>query len=56
MLESLDEIGAADRIRAAVDAMHRAGEWTGDLGGSLTCSGAGVKLVEHLERKAVAAE
>ncbi|WP_297730457.1 3-isopropylmalate dehydrogenase [uncultured Maricaulis sp.] len=56
LLESLDETRAAGRIRDAVDAMHRAGEWTGDLGGSLSCSQAGVKLVEHLEAEAVAAE
>jgi 3-isopropylmalate dehydrogenase len=55
LLESLDEIDAAKRVRAAVNAMHEAGEWTGDLGGSLTCSEAGVKLVERLERQAVAA-
>ena len=55
LLESLDEVEAAKRVRAAVNAMHEAGEWTGDLGGSLTCSEAGVKLVEHLEREAVAA-
>jgi len=56
LLESLDETGAARRIRDAVDAMHQAGEWTGDLGGSLSCSQAGVKLVERLEAEAVAAE
>ena len=55
LLESLDEIDAARRIRAAVDAMHQTGEWTGDLGGELTCSQAGVKLVERLEAQAVAA-
>ena len=55
LLESLGEIEAARRVRMAVDAMHEAGEWTGDLGGSLTCSQAGVKLVERLERQAVAA-
>jgi 3-isopropylmalate dehydrogenase len=55
LLESLGEIDAARRVRAAVDAMHEAGEWTGDLGGTLTCSQAGVKLVERLERQAVAA-
>jgi 3-isopropylmalate dehydrogenase len=55
LLESLGEIEAARRVRAAVDAMHEAGDWTGDLGGSLTCSQAGVKLVERLERQAVAA-
>lgn len=36
--------------------MHQAGEWTGDLGGNLTCSGAGVELVERLEAEAVAAQ
>jgi 3-isopropylmalate dehydrogenase len=56
LLESLGETRAAGRIRAAVDAMHQAGEWTGDLGGTLSCSQAGVKLVEHLEAEAVAAE
>lgn len=56
LLESLDETRAARRIRDAVDAMHQAGEWTGDLGGPLSCSQAGVKLVEHLEAEAVAAE
>jgi len=55
LLESLGETDAAARIRKAVDAMHEAGEWTGDLGGSLTCSEAGVKLVERLEKEAVAA-
>lgn len=56
LLESLDETRSASRIRAAVDAMHEAGEWTGDLGGSLSCSQAGMKLVERLEAEAVAAE
>ncbi|MED5550276.1 MAG: 3-isopropylmalate dehydrogenase [Pseudomonadota bacterium] len=55
LLESLGEADAAARIRKAVNAMHEAGEWTGDLGGDLTCSGAGVKLVERLEAEAVAA-
>ena len=55
LLESLGETDAAARIRKAVNAMHEAGEWTGDLGGSLTCSEAGVKLVERLERQTVAA-
>ena len=56
LLESLDQHKAATRIRNAVNAMHNAGEWTGDLGGTLTCSQAGVKLVERLEAEAVAAE
>jgi len=56
LLESLDEANAASRIRAAINAMHDAGDWTGDLGGSLSCSQAGVKLVERLEAEAVAAE
>lgn len=47
----LGEIDAAARLRAAVSAMHEAGEWTGDLGGSLTCSQAGIRLIEHLERQ-----
>jgi 3-isopropylmalate dehydrogenase len=55
LLVSLGEAGAATRVRGAVDAMHEAGEWTGDLGGTLTCSQTGVKLVERLERQAVAA-
>ena len=55
LLDSLNEPGAAARIRKAVNAMHEVGEWTGDLGGDLTCSGAGVKLVERLEAEAVAA-
>ena len=56
LLESLDENAAAKRLRDAVNAMHEAGEWTGDLGGTLSCSQAGVKLVERLEAEAVAAE
>ncbi|WP_417489055.1 3-isopropylmalate dehydrogenase [Maricaulis sp.] len=47
----LGEIEAAARLRAAVSAMHEAGEWTGDLGGTLTCSKAGIRLIEHLERQ-----
>ena len=47
----LGEIEAAARLRAAVSAMHEAGEWTGDLGGTLTCSKAGICLIEHLERQ-----
>lgn len=48
----LGEIEAARRLRAAVSAMHEAGEWTQDLGGSLTCSKAGIRLIKHLERQA----
>jgi 3-isopropylmalate dehydrogenase len=47
----LGEIEAAARLRAAVGAMHEAREWTTDLGGSLTCSMAGIRLIEHLERQ-----
>ena len=47
----LGETEAAARLRTAVGAMHEAGEWTGDLGGSLTCSQAGIRLITHLERQ-----
>jgi len=51
LLESgLGEPRAASLLRQAVDRMHQRGEWTGDLSGSLTCSQAGVKLLDHLEQ------
>ncbi|WP_339747410.1 3-isopropylmalate dehydrogenase [uncultured Maricaulis sp.] len=49
----LGEIEAARRLRAAINAMHEAGEWTADLGGSLNCSKAGTRLLQHLERMRV---
>jgi 3-isopropylmalate dehydrogenase len=45
----LGERDAAARIRSTVAAMHEAGEWTRDLGGNLSCSQAGVRMVERLE-------
>jgi 3-isopropylmalate dehydrogenase len=45
----LDEPRAAKAIRAAMDAMHEAGEWTEDLGGTLSCHQAGTRLLQHLK-------
>jgi 3-isopropylmalate dehydrogenase len=47
----LGEVEAARLLRKAVSAMHDAREWTADLGGSLSCSQAGIRLIEHLERQ-----
>ncbi len=53
LLESgLGEARAAALIRQAVARMHEAGEWTADLGGQLTCSQAGMRLLEHMEKLA----
>lgn len=56
LLESgLGEALAAKRLRKAVSRMHEAGEWTADLGGNLTCSQAGVRLLERMEAEVEAA-
>lgn len=46
----LGEAKAAQYLRDAVAQMHEAGEWTADLGGALTCSQAGIKLLERLDQ------
>lgn len=45
----LGESEAAGLIRQAVDRMHARQEWTGDLGGELTCSRLGMRLIERME-------
>lgn len=56
MFESgLGEIRAAEIIRSNVSDMHTASEWTSDLGGRLTCSQAGLRLVERIGAQAVLA-
>jgi 3-isopropylmalate dehydrogenase len=44
----LGELSAASLIRSAVAAMHDDGEWTADLGGALTCSEAGKRVLERM--------
>jgi 3-isopropylmalate dehydrogenase len=46
----LRETVAATRLRSAVTAMHEAREWTQDLGGTLTCSQAGQRVIEHMKK------
>lgn len=49
MLDHFGHHEAADRIESAVVASFKAGQTTPDLGGSLSTSGAGAWMLQHLE-------
>jgi 3-isopropylmalate dehydrogenase len=49
MLRHLGFVAAAERIDAAVAAAIVAGDLTPDMGGSLSTTQVGVKLIERLE-------
>ena len=48
MLDHLEMVNAADRIRTAVEKTLAAGQHTPDLGGSLTTEQAGGAVLENL--------
>lgn len=51
----LGESTAAGDLRGAMNAMHARRQWTADLGGSLSCSGAASALLQELEGVAAGA-